>query len=348
MKNYALRVMKMGKEETLVMEIDGLELEFRSLVVRVEEGVGDYRQLDTLYSNLSSFSQRVHSHNCFRTISAYCFHQVSDENLKEQGEETFIKIIEKEGFEEYKREFTCKKSCNNREKFKLSLDLADAKKEDLAYTNCEYKQNDKPVILCKELIKNKARLPDMKKLSLTNIHIDPDLTNSFLEHCFPDKLELLTIDRNEISSCPMEAFMPPLVKALKNVTREIFIRGFELSTQDFVDVVQSSGQCRKLKLFDCVIETRREFRLEMSRECRLEVLDLERCGKYSDWGTEEEQLDNVLKAICESNLMRSLREIAVADVGVSKEEIQKRMNGFLMEFVKAPIITENADWDAED
>ena len=101
-----------------------------------------------------------------------------------------------------------------------------------------------------DLRTHEMTLPNMKKISLNNILQEDDDARDFFDYCFPNKLELFTLDRDFINNFKINYILPDLFKALKKVSREIFIRGYQMDAPNFASLIKASSQCEKVKLFD--------------------------------------------------------------------------------------------------
>mmetsp|Transcript_31857 Transcript_31857/g.28208 ORF Transcript_31857/g.28208 Transcript_31857/m.28208 type:complete len:186 (+) Transcript_31857:714-1271(+) len=185
----------------------------------------------------------------------------------------------------------------------------------------------------------------MKKISLSHISEMIESVKAFFSYNFPEKVELFTIDRNEINSNNLGDLFPELAKALKSVSREIFIRGYKMTSSDLEILLKNARNCKKVKLFDCEIDTSTQIHIESDEPYAIEILDLERCGKYSKWKDNLESVKNLIDAIDASSLKTSLKEIAISDCDI---DIATFKDILFEKGITTIDITENTNWDQED
>ena len=147
---------------------------------------------------------------------------------------------------------------------------------------------------------------------------DEELAN-FLESCLPTRLKLLCINSSFISRTPVKAnfYLNSLLKAVNCVTREVFIRLFEFSSEDLQQLVKAAHKVEKIVLSACSIHCSSDLDFGATTKYNTKCLSFWEWGKLSiqelttDWKENPSCFSHIVDAIGNSGLRYSLTELNI-------------------------------------
>ena len=104
-----------------------------------------------------------------------------------------------------------------------------------------------------DLAKSKAQIPQLKRIAITHLKDSDSNLNLFLSNWVPQNLTYLSINYPFIDYTPikMSFYSHSLTTSLKKVTKEIFIKLFEMDESDLEAVVKASCNSERLVLYWC-------------------------------------------------------------------------------------------------
>jgi hypothetical protein len=105
----------------------------------------------------------------------------------------------------------------------------------------------------------KIRIPDIKRLRIDYLPQNDDSFKSFLAHCVPSSLQLLSLNRNQNNLIKADDYLASLTSALQSTTKENFIFYFELSKEALEGVVKASANSHRLIVNYSKIDAEQEF-----------------------------------------------------------------------------------------
>ena len=119
----------------------------------------------------------------------------------------------------------------------------------------EFKLNDaKSKSFLDDLAKSKALIPQLKRIWISHLNGNDSNLNLFLSNWVPQNLAYLSIGYPCIDgtkTTKMSFYLNPLSTCLKKVTKEIFLRRFEMDESDLEAVVKASCNSERLVLSWC-------------------------------------------------------------------------------------------------
>jgi hypothetical protein len=157
----------------------------------------------------------------------------------------------------------------------------------------------------------KVKIPDIKRILFEYIPNDNSHIRDFMNHCFPNSLELFTFgwggDRINI-----DYYSSALKQALSKVTREVLIQNKVLSKECFETVVKSSARCERLILRYCVTDTDSECDFSGS-DYNINYFGLAFTGRHdaSGWKNNPKRFENIVIGIKGCGLKDTIKNINV-------------------------------------
>ena len=118
-----------------------------------------------------------------------------------------------------------------------------------------------------DLVTSKAQIPQLKKIAISNLNGCDSNLNLFLSNWVPQNLTYLSINNPYINwSKPtkMSFYSHSLATSLKKVTKEIYLKLFEIDESDLESVVKASCNSERLVLFWCDLKWSRPMNFKCS------------------------------------------------------------------------------------
>ena len=118
-----------------------------------------------------------------------------------------------------------------------------------------------------DLATTKAKIPQIKRIWITNLKGSESNLNLFLSNWVPLNLIFLNINYPYIDwtkPTKMSFYLNSLTTCLKKVTKEIFLKVFSMNESDLETVVKASCNSERLVLYGCDLKWSRPMNFKCS------------------------------------------------------------------------------------
>lgn len=134
-------------------------------------------------------------------------------------------------------------------------------------------------------------------------------------------LDVLYLQGNDID---IDRFMPGLEGLLKVVRKQIYLKGFMMSKNDFKKVLESSSQCQELIMVYCQVSPfDHTFEIDLNTDFKIESLNLYgTCCKLNQEALNIPKMTNLLSTLSKTNLTESLQSVEVMERWYPSKSLQ--------------------------
>ena len=118
-----------------------------------------------------------------------------------------------------------------------------------------------------DLATSKAQIPQLKRIKISRLNGNDSKLNLFLSNWVPQNLTYLSINCPAIDwdkPTKMSFYLSSLTNSLKKVTKEIYLRLFEMDESDLEAVVKASCNSERLVLYWCDLKWSRPMNFKCS------------------------------------------------------------------------------------
>ena len=196
--------------------------------------------------------------------------------------------------------------------------------------------------LLNDLNSSKLKLPNIRKLEIGKITDENKELNSFFQHWAPSKLDLLWV--NYPSKTPtgikMDFYIDSISKAIKSVSREIYLKCFEMEESELEQIIKSAYNWERLIFYYCDIHCSKKLDFSVSEKFKIKFLSFCYCGnidsidRKTDWMSTPPSFKNIVEAISKSGLKDSLEQV---DIGwnqtLNKDDVQEMFDELEMSHI---------------
>ena len=189
--------------------------------------------------------------------------------------------------------------------------------------------------LLTDLCSSKLRLPNIRKIQIDYISDGNKKFTSFFKNWVPSKLDLLWVNYsyNTYTGIKMDFYIDSIPKAMKSVSKEIYLKCFEIKEPELEKIIKSSSDWERLILDFWDIHCSKKLDFSVSAKCKIKFLSFKLCGstgsKYrkSDWKSTPSCFKNIVEAISKSGLRDSLQQVDIHwNHTLKKDEVQVMLN----------------------
>ena len=189
--------------------------------------------------------------------------------------------------------------------------------------------------LLTDLGSSKLRLPNIRRISINNISDGNKELNSFFQNWVPFKIDLLLLNYgcNTSTGIKMGFYIDSISKAIKSVSKEIYLRCFEIKEPELEQIIKSASDWERLILRFSDIHCSQKLDFGVSAKCKIKFLSFAHCGntdyedRKSDWMSTPSCFKNIVEAISKSGLKDSLEEVDISwNDTLKKDEVQAMFN----------------------
>ena len=189
--------------------------------------------------------------------------------------------------------------------------------------------------LLTDLGSSKLRLPNIRKIRIDFISDGDKELNSFFQNWVPSKIDLLLLNYNSNTKTgiKMDFYIDSISKAIKSVSKEIYLRCFEIKESELEQIIKSASDWERLILRCSDIHCSKKLDFGVSAKYKIKFLSFTFCGytgdKYrkSDWITTPSCFKNIVEAISKSGLKESMEEVDIyGNDTLKKDEVQAMFN----------------------
>ena len=193
--------------------------------------------------------------------------------------------------------------------------------------------------LLKELSSSKLRLPSIRRFQIDKISDRNKELNTFFQNWVPAKLDLFSVNyyRNTYTGIKIGFYFDSILKAIKSVEKEIYLRCFEIKESELEQIIKSASNWERLILSFSDIHCSRKLDFGVSVKYKVKFLSFESCGstyssdRKSDWKTTPSSFKNIVEAISKSGLKDSLQQVDICEnQTLDKHEVQVMFNELKM------------------
>ena len=149
----------------------------------------------------------------------------------------------------------------------------------------------------------------------------------FFKHSAPNKTKIFVFGLNMDTLTKIDYYLDGLDKALKRVTKEVFIRYWNHSKQSLERVFKASSNSSRLIVKNSKLDWNNDFDFS-GPEYNTTFLSfgLWGNGHGNNWNTNPEKLGRIIKAISLSSMKDSLQTLNVYDCGVTIEKTKEMLS----------------------
>ena len=182
---------------------------------------------------------------------------------------------------------------------------------------------------------SKIRLPNIRRISIAYISDKNKELNSFFQNWVPSKLDFLWINYpfNTTTGTKMDFYIDSISKAIKSVSKEIYLRCFEIKEPELEQIIKSASNWERLIFYFSDIHCSKKLDFGVSDKCKIKFLGFGECGRTdsphrkSDWITTPSCFKNIVEAISKSGLKDSLKQVDIVyNKTLKKDEVQIMFN----------------------
>ena len=195
--------------------------------------------------------------------------------------------------------------------------------------------------LLADLVSSKLRLPNIRKIKIGCISDGNKELNSFFQNWVPSKLDLFAINYpySTYTGIKMEFYVNSILKAMKSVSKEIYLSCFEIKEEELEQIIKSSSSWERLIIYSCDIHCSKKLDFSVSAKYKIKFLSFTWCGhtdshRKSDWMSTPSCFKNIVEAISKSGLRDSLEEVDIDyNETLKKDKVQSMFNNLEMSHI---------------
>ena len=196
-------------------------------------------------------------------------------------------------------------------------------------------RNAKHKYLLKDLASSKLKLPDIRRIEIDYISDGNKELNSFFQNWVPSKIELLSVNytKNTATGIKMDFYIDSISKAIKSVSKEIYLNCFEIKEPELEQIIKSASDWERLIFRFCDIHCSRKLDFGVSSKYKIKFMCFLTCGdifspyRKTDWKSTPSCFKNIVEAISKSELKDSLQQVDIMyNYTLNKHEVQAMFN----------------------
>ncbi|CAI2359587.1 unnamed protein product [Moneuplotes crassus] len=327
-KNEELKKMEEEIEEKYKLQFESVITDLQSKLTAQEASLSEEQKAkDTLQTSNAALSSQVEDLTAENAKIA----EELKENLAlvEQHEEVICKVGKPACKEVYKRVMGADVSFD--EGYVVNLDM----------------KQEKAKKVVKEFADLKLILPKIKGIRLECIkECEESLIYEFVKYCCPSSIPCLCINRYNNGLIPQDSkIIKEINTVLQNVTDEVCINHFSISSEDISDVFRNSWNSKTLMLRVCKLNTKDDMNFENEQhQSKIEKLDFSWGGSSelnSDPNNFEEMFTHIISAISKSSIKTSLKSINIGLNSISTSKMTSLLTSHSMSHIQ--ILSSNND-----
>ena len=172
--------------------------------------------------------------------------------------------------------------------------------------------------LLTDLCSSKFRLPNIRRIQIDYISDGNKELNSFLKNWVPSKLDLLSVNNlpNTNTGVKMGFYIDSISKAMKSVSKEIYLYCFEIKESELEQIIKSASNWERLILRFSDIHCSKKLNFSVFAKYKIKFLGFYNCGSSSsyrktDWKKTPSCFKNIVEAISKSGLRDSLEKVDI-------------------------------------
>ena len=204
--------------------------------------------------------------------------------------------------------------------------------------------------LLTDLGTSKIRLPNIRRIQIDFISDGNEELNSFFQYWVPSKIHLLSVNYHlkTRTGIKMDFYIDSISKAIKSVSKEIYLKCFEIKEPELEQIIKSASNWERLILRYSDIHCSKKLDFGVSDKYKIKFLSFYTCGntgypvRKSDWMTTPSCFKNIVEAISKSGLRDSLEQVDIAwNQTLKKDEVQAMFNELGMSHISVVEIGPN-------
>ena len=189
--------------------------------------------------------------------------------------------------------------------------------------------------LLTDIYSSKLRIPNFRGIIIDFISDGNKELNSFLQNWVPSKIDLLSVNcyKNTPTGIKMGFYIDSISKAIKSVSKEIYLDCFEIKEPELEQIIKSASNWENLILEYCDINCSKKLDFSTSAKFKIKFLSFAGCGntfspyRKTDWMSTPSCFKNIVEAISKSGLKDSLEQVDIAgNKTLNKDEVQTMFN----------------------
>ena len=201
--------------------------------------------------------------------------------------------------------------------------------------------------LLTDLGSSKLRLPNIRRIQIDKIPDGNKELNSFFQNWVPSKLDLLWVNYNYNTSTgiKMGFYIDSISKAIKSVSKEIYLVCFEIKESELEQIIKSASNWERLIIDYWDIHCSKKLDFSVSAKYKIKFLGFAECGytgskdRKTDWISTPSCFKNIVEAISKSGLRDSLEEVDIYNnQTLKKDEVQAMFNELGMSHISVVLI----------
>ncbi|CAI2386917.1 unnamed protein product [Moneuplotes crassus] len=194
--------------------------------------------------------------------------------------------------------------------------------------------NSTHVKLIEEYGSSNIKLPDIKKIQIQYLTSETlGKVNTFLKNSSPDSLELLCVNKGGDTTCrDGSTIMSGLLDCGRNVTKEIYLRELEFSSENLEKVVKISSQTERLVFRRCKTHTKDNMDFNITdKEYKMNFLSFN-CNKHTEvthnWDSNPHLFEYIIKAISHCSLKTSLKTLNINYSLITSSTVESQLSTY--------------------
>ena len=196
--------------------------------------------------------------------------------------------------------------------------------------------------LLTDLGSSKLRLPNIRRIQIDKIPDGNKELNSFFQNWVPSKLDLFSVNHayKTDTGIKMDFYIDSISKAIKSVSKEIYLECFEIKEAELEQIIKSSSNWERLIIRYSDIHCSKKLDFSVSSKYKIKFLSFYNCGntdykdRKSDWIKTPSCFKNIVEAISKSGLRDSLEQVDIyGNTTLNKDEVQVMFNELGMSYI---------------
>ena len=131
-----------------------------------------------------------------------------------------------------------------------------------------------------DLNSSKLKLPNIRRVRIDGISDGNKELNLFFQNWVSSKLYLLWVNHypNNETGIKMDFYVNSISKAIKSVSKEIFLNCFEIKESELEQIIKSISNWERLIFSSCDIHCLKKLDFSVSARCKIKFLGFIYCG----------------------------------------------------------------------
>lgn len=180
------------------------------------------------------------------------------------------------------------------------------------------------------MVKNKIKLPNIKKIHIDLFKLELIQMKEFFKHCWPDQVEIFILNwyHRDYYHMPLEYYFDGMKKVIPTVTRQLFFYTQNIQKHEF-EFIMSNARAERLVFRWVGLDYSEQFNFNcINSDVKSLALDYTGRNDRDNWAKYPDRFENILQGILNSSLKNSLTTMNLHNCGFNAtqlEDIQRRL-----------------------